>query len=44
MASEITGQGPVDPPLAGPERATLEGWLEFHRATLLLKCDCLDDE
>jgi hypothetical protein len=22
----------------------LEGWLEFHRATLLLKCEGLDDE
>ncbi|MFI5035436.1 MAG: DinB family protein [Acidimicrobiales bacterium] len=23
---------------AGPERAQLESWLEFHRATLLVKC------
>src|SRR5579859_5555277 len=31
-------------PRPGPERAMLEGWLEYHRATLLLKCDGLDDE
>jgi len=35
---------PTEPPLAGPERATLEGWLEYHRATLLLTCDGLNDE
>ena len=27
-----------------PERETLEGFLEFHRVTLLLKCEGLDDE
>ena len=26
------------------ERAMLEGWLDFHRVTLLLKCEGLDDE
>jgi Protein of unknown function (DUF664) len=26
-----------------PERAMLERWLEFHRATLLLNCEDLDD-
>jgi uncharacterized damage-inducible protein DinB len=25
------------------ERELLEGWLEFHRATLLVKCEGLDD-
>ena len=35
---------PVNPPFAAAERATLEGWLEFHRATLLLTCDGLSDE
>ena len=25
-------------PVAGPERTQLEGWLDFHRATLLIKC------
>ncbi|MBO0732117.1 MAG: DinB family protein [Acidimicrobiaceae bacterium] len=37
----------VDPRRSGPasglgERAMLEGWLEFHRTTLLLKCEGLD--
>jgi uncharacterized damage-inducible protein DinB len=27
-----------------PEREMLEAWLEFHRTTLLLKCEGLDDE
>ena len=26
------------------ERAMLEGWLDFHRVTLLLKCEGLNDE
>jgi len=30
-----------DPPLVGDERAMLEGWLDFHRATLLHKCEGL---
>jgi hypothetical protein len=35
---------PVEPPLVGPERAMLEGWLDYHRAILLAKCAGLDDE
>ncbi|MEV5875114.1 DinB family protein [Streptomyces sp. NPDC052101] len=31
------------PVLTGPERPMLEGWLDFHRATLELKCRGLDD-
>ncbi|MEU6084842.1 DinB family protein [Streptomyces sp. NPDC047108] len=31
------------PPTASGERAMLEGWLEFHRATLVAKCEGLDD-
>jgi uncharacterized damage-inducible protein DinB len=34
---------PADPPFTGSERAVLAGWLELHRATLLLKCEGLDD-
>ena len=30
-------------PGAGPERAPWEGWLDFHRATLLTKCAGLDE-
>lgn len=31
-------------PLLGNERAVLEGWLEYHRTTLLLKCAGLTAE
>jgi hypothetical protein len=33
-----------EPPDIGDERSTLEGFLEFHRATLLWKCEGLTDE
>jgi uncharacterized damage-inducible protein DinB len=29
------------PPYVGDERAVLDGWLDFHRATLLWKCEGL---
>jgi uncharacterized damage-inducible protein DinB len=32
------------PPLQADERATLDGWLDFYRATLAQKCDGLTDE
>lgn len=44
MIEPLDDQRRTDPPLAAPERPMLEGWLEFHRATLLLKCDGLTDE
>jgi uncharacterized damage-inducible protein DinB len=31
-----------EPPYVLPEREMLEGWLEFHRTTLLLKCEEVD--
>jgi hypothetical protein len=31
-----------DPPLAGDERSTLEAFLDYHRATLLMKCEGLN--
>jgi hypothetical protein len=31
------------PPLNADERTTLESWLDFHRVTLAMKCDGLDD-
>ncbi|WP_219418555.1 DinB family protein [Pseudonocardia nigra] len=34
----------VDPPLTGGERETLRAYLDFHRATLAMKCDGLSDE
>ncbi|WP_030944479.1 DinB family protein [Streptomyces sp. NRRL S-646] len=32
------------PPLNADERTTLESWLDFHRSTLVMKCEGLDDE
>jgi uncharacterized damage-inducible protein DinB len=32
-----------EPTFVLPERRMLEDWLEFHRTTLLLKCEGLDD-
>jgi len=34
----------VGPPLIAGERETLRGFLDFHRATLAMKCDGLSDE
>ena len=42
--SEPAGPDPrTDPPGVGEERHLLEAWLDFHRDTLLLKCDALSD-
>ncbi len=32
------------PPMNADERTTLEGWLDFYRATLAGKCEGLDEE
>jgi len=32
------------PPLQADERATLEGWLDFYRATLVARCEGLTDD
>jgi uncharacterized damage-inducible protein DinB len=34
----------IDPPEQAAERPMLEAWLEYHRDTLALKCEGLDDE
>jgi hypothetical protein len=34
----------IDPPLSNDERSSLRGWLDFHRATLLQKCEGLTGE
>ena len=36
--------GRHDPPFIADERTMLDAWLDFHRATLLMKCDSLDDD
>ena len=39
-----TAPARTDPPFLDAERPALEAWLEFHRATLLLKCAGLSAE
>ncbi|MFF9864436.1 DinB family protein [Streptomyces sp. NPDC013953] len=34
----------TEPSTLAGERESLEGWLDYHRATLALKCQGLDDE
>jgi len=43
MVGDLVDPRRVEPPYLLGERAMLEGWLEFHRTTLLLKCEGLDD-
>jgi uncharacterized damage-inducible protein DinB len=44
LMTEPAGARPrVRPTYVLDERELLEGWLEFHRATLLVKCEGLDD-
>jgi len=43
MVQDINDPRRVEPPFILSERAMLEAWLEFHRTTLLLKCEGLDD-
>ena len=34
----------IDPPLAAQEREMLDAWLDYHRATLAVKCEGLSDD
>jgi uncharacterized damage-inducible protein DinB len=43
MVQQLSDPRRIDPPLIAIERSMLEGWLDFHRVTLLLKCEELDD-
>ena len=43
MVDDIEDPRRRDPAGMAPERQMLEEWLEFHRATLLLKCEGLDE-
>jgi uncharacterized damage-inducible protein DinB len=43
MVQELADPRRVDPPRVTDERTMLEAWLDFHRVTLLLKCEGLDD-
>jgi len=44
MVEDLEDPRRVEPPFVLGEREMVEGWLEFHRMTLLLKCEGLDDE
>jgi uncharacterized damage-inducible protein DinB len=43
MVDELVDPRRTEPAYLLGEREMLEKWLEFHRATLLLKCEGLDD-
>jgi uncharacterized damage-inducible protein DinB len=44
MVEELRDPRRTEPSFVLGERAMLEQWLEFHRITLLIKCEGLDDE
>ena len=43
MVEELSDPRRTDPAFVADERTMLESWLEWHRITLLLKCEGLDD-
>jgi len=43
MVNDLVDPRRAEPAYVLADRAMLEAWLEFHRATLLLKCEGLDD-
>ena len=44
MPEEVNKQSRVRPTYARGERELLDRWLEFHRATLIAKCEGLTDQ
>jgi uncharacterized damage-inducible protein DinB len=44
MVEDLVDPRRIEPEFVLSEREMLEAWLEFHRMTLLLKCEGLDDE
>ena len=44
MVEDLIDPRRSEPGFIQPERSMLESWLEFHRLTLLLKCEGLDDD
>src|SRR5262245_1721424 len=42
--SRMTTANRVDTPYEGDERTLLEAWLEYHRATLAMKCEGLSHD
>ncbi len=43
MVDDLGDARRQEPPFGLAERPMLEAWLEFHRTTLLLKCEGLND-
>src|SRR2546430_8192306 len=43
MVEDLVDPRRTEPPYVLSERPMLEAWLEFHRTTLLLKCEDMDD-
>ena len=43
MVDDLEDPRRQEPPYALDDRPMLEAWLEFHRTTLLMKCEGLDD-
>jgi uncharacterized damage-inducible protein DinB len=43
MVEDMIDDRRQEPPFLMAERPMLEAWLEFHRTTLLLKCEGMDD-
>jgi uncharacterized damage-inducible protein DinB len=43
MVDDLKDPRRQEPPFVLDERHMLEAWLEFHRTTLVLKCEGLDD-
>ncbi|MBV9041086.1 MAG: DinB family protein [Acidimicrobiia bacterium] len=43
MVEDLVDPRRTEPPYVLSEREMLEAWLEYHRITLLLKCEGLDD-
>jgi uncharacterized damage-inducible protein DinB len=43
MVDSIEDARRTDPPFTGSERELHDAWLEYHRVTLRLKCEGLDD-
>jgi uncharacterized damage-inducible protein DinB len=43
MVEDLVDPRRSEPPYILGERSMLEAWLEFHRTTLLMKCEGLDD-
>ena len=43
MVEDLVDERRTEPPYLLADREMLDAWLEFHRTTLLLKCEGLDD-